>query len=139
MTSPTDTDSLLKPPKVAAILDVSVSWLAKARMRGEGPPFIKIGRAVRYSASAVQEYVRTRMRHSTSDAGARRPGRPSSFDLVARIVVSVFDRNGWANPPALHVLKREVDRQLPKPLSEKALEQILRRLWEKTQEPRFRR
>jgi hypothetical protein len=39
---------MLTEDAVAAILDVSPSWLAKARMRGEGPPFIKVGRSVRY-------------------------------------------------------------------------------------------
>jgi hypothetical protein len=39
---------MLTEDVVATILDVSPSWLAKARMRGEGPPFIKFGRNVRY-------------------------------------------------------------------------------------------
>lgn len=42
------TVQMLTEDTVAAILDVSTSWLAKARMRGEGPPFIKAGRSVRY-------------------------------------------------------------------------------------------
>jgi hypothetical protein len=42
------TDQMLTEDVVATILDVSPSWLAKARMRGEGPPFIKFGRNVRY-------------------------------------------------------------------------------------------
>ena len=32
---------LLKPCETAERLKVSLSWLAKARMRGDGPPFIK--------------------------------------------------------------------------------------------------
>ena len=39
---------LLTPREAAEFLRVSASWLAKARMRGDGPPFSKIGRAVRY-------------------------------------------------------------------------------------------
>ena len=34
--------------ETATLLKVSVSWLAKARVRGEGPPFIKVGRSIRY-------------------------------------------------------------------------------------------
>jgi len=45
---PPTAEQMLTEEMVAAILDVSTSWLAKARMRGEGPPFIKIGRSVRY-------------------------------------------------------------------------------------------
>jgi hypothetical protein len=41
-------EQMLTEDVVAAILDASTSWLAKARMRGEGPPFIKVGRSVRY-------------------------------------------------------------------------------------------
>ena len=43
-------DLLLTPKEAVAILKVSLSWLAKARMRGEGPPFVRIGRCVRYSS-----------------------------------------------------------------------------------------
>jgi hypothetical protein len=41
------TAKLLKAIEAHQLLNVSVSWLAKARMRGDGPPFIKIGRNVR--------------------------------------------------------------------------------------------
>jgi Helix-turn-helix domain len=44
---------LLNPKEAAQLLKVSVSWLAKARMRGDGPPFIKIGRNVRYSEAGA--------------------------------------------------------------------------------------
>ena len=43
-------DRLLTPQETADFLRVSLSWLAKARMRGDGPPYVKIGRAVRYPA-----------------------------------------------------------------------------------------
>ena len=39
---------LLTPKEAAEFLKVSLSWLAKARMRGDGPPFIRIGRSIRY-------------------------------------------------------------------------------------------
>lgn len=41
-------EQMLTEDAVATALTVSTSWLAKARMRGEGPPFIKVGRSVRY-------------------------------------------------------------------------------------------
>jgi len=70
MNAPTRTntvDRLLHPKEAAKILGVSVSWLAKARLRGDGPAYTKIGRAVRYPESAVREYIRLRMRKSTSE------------------------------------------------------------------------
>jgi hypothetical protein len=58
-------DPLLHPGDVARILNVSLSWLAKARLSGEGPRFVKIGR--RYAESAVREYIKGRTRGSTSE------------------------------------------------------------------------
>jgi len=60
-------DPLLHPVQVAKLLGVSLSWLAKSRMNGTGPRFVKIGRAVRYAMSAVQEYIKSRQRLSTSE------------------------------------------------------------------------
>jgi hypothetical protein len=37
-------DDALKPSEVASRLKVSLSWLAKARMRGDGPPYFPVGR-----------------------------------------------------------------------------------------------
>ena len=61
---------LLTPAEVARPLNLSVSWLAKARMRGDGPPYVKIGRAVRYSGADVQEWVKAQGRTSTSEREA---------------------------------------------------------------------
>jgi predicted DNA-binding transcriptional regulator AlpA len=60
-------DPLMHPQEVAKLLNVSLSWLAKSRLTGTGPPFIKIGRAVRYLESAVRDYIRARTRTSTSE------------------------------------------------------------------------
>jgi hypothetical protein len=58
---------LLTPKDAAALLKVSLSWLAKARMRGDGPPFIKIGRAIRYAEAALVQWMKSRQRLSTSE------------------------------------------------------------------------
>ena len=44
----------------------AVSWLAKARMRGDGPPYAKFGRAIRYPENVLINYTRSRLRLSTS-------------------------------------------------------------------------
>lgn len=60
--------TVLRPPKEAAsILKVSLSWLAKARMRGDGPPYIKVGRSIRYSEAALLQWIKSRQRLSTSE------------------------------------------------------------------------
>jgi hypothetical protein len=46
--SSTPVTDLLTANETAKALKVSASWLAKSRMRGDGPPFIKVGRSVRY-------------------------------------------------------------------------------------------
>jgi predicted DNA-binding transcriptional regulator AlpA len=66
-TNRSDIDPLLHPTQVAKLLGVSLSWLAKSRLNGTGPRFIKIGRAVRYAMSAVREYILSRERNSTSE------------------------------------------------------------------------
>jgi hypothetical protein len=43
-----DPDEMLTPKEYAKAAKVSLSWLAKARKRGDGPPFIRFGRSVRY-------------------------------------------------------------------------------------------
>jgi predicted DNA-binding transcriptional regulator AlpA len=59
--------SLLSPKEAAKFLKVSVSWLAKARMRGDGPPYIRIGRSIRYSEAALLQWLKSRQRLSTSE------------------------------------------------------------------------
>ena len=60
-------DPLLHPVHVAKLLGVSSSWLAKSRLNGTGPRFIKIGRAVRYAHSAVRDFILSRQRTSTAE------------------------------------------------------------------------
>jgi hypothetical protein len=59
-------DSLLTTAEVADRLRVSTSFLAKARVTGLGPTFIKVGRSCRYRLSDLQTYERSRARISTS-------------------------------------------------------------------------
>ena len=47
-------DLLLTSKEAADELKVSESFLANARMRGTGPAFIQLGRAIRYSRSALE-------------------------------------------------------------------------------------
>ncbi len=58
---------LLTPKEAAELLKVSPSWLAKARMRGDGPPFIRIGRSIRYSELALLQWMKSHQHLSTSE------------------------------------------------------------------------
>jgi hypothetical protein len=58
---------LLTPKETATFMRVSVSWLAKARMRGDGPPYVKFGRSVKYPSDSLVQHVKSRVRRSTSE------------------------------------------------------------------------
>jgi hypothetical protein len=56
------------PARAAELLGLSVSGLAKMRMRGDGPAFAKIGRRrVVYRIEAQQEWVAGREKRSTHE------------------------------------------------------------------------
>lgn len=57
---------LLTPKEAAHFLRVSLSWLAKTRMRGDGPPYIKIGRSIRYGEAALVQWMKSQQRVSTN-------------------------------------------------------------------------
>jgi hypothetical protein len=57
---------LLTPTEAADLLRLSTSWLAKARMRGDGPPFLKFGRSVRYGEGALVQWMKSHQQLSTS-------------------------------------------------------------------------
>jgi predicted DNA-binding transcriptional regulator AlpA len=58
----TDFERLLTPREAAQFLRLSLSWLAKARMRGDGPPYVKLGRSVRYRESDLIGWLKARAR-----------------------------------------------------------------------------
>jgi predicted DNA-binding transcriptional regulator AlpA len=61
-------ERLLTPKEAAHFLRVSLSWLAKARMRGDGPPYIRVSpRSIRYTEAAVIQWMKLRQRLSTSE------------------------------------------------------------------------
>jgi len=47
---------------------LSVSYLNQARLRGDGPPFIRVGRRVLYSIGELDAWLAARTRTSTSEA-----------------------------------------------------------------------
>jgi predicted DNA-binding transcriptional regulator AlpA len=63
----TGLERLLTPRDAANFLRVSESWLAKARMRGDGPPYVKIGRSIRYFEAALLQWMKSHLHLSTSE------------------------------------------------------------------------
>jgi helix-turn-helix protein len=60
------TPLILTPKQAAALLNLSTSWLAKQRLKGDGPAYIKMGGVVRYNATVLQEWMKAKQRLSTS-------------------------------------------------------------------------
>jgi hypothetical protein len=61
---------LVDTTRAARYLNFSTSSLNKWRLTGDGPPFYKIGRGVRYRIPELEEWAARRRRNSTSDNGA---------------------------------------------------------------------
>ena len=58
MTHLTDPDRALREQDVADRLSLSIATLRAWRQRGQGPRFVKFGRAVRYMVGDVEQFVR---------------------------------------------------------------------------------
>jgi hypothetical protein len=54
----------------AALTSISVSSLQKMRVRGDGPPFAKLGNRVRYRVADLEAYVANSVVTSTSAQAA---------------------------------------------------------------------
>lgn len=50
------------------LLGVSMRTLQKWRLHGNGPPFVKLGHAVRYDVTDLETYIEGARRRSTSDS-----------------------------------------------------------------------
>jgi predicted DNA-binding transcriptional regulator AlpA len=54
-------------PRAAKALSLSETWLEQMRLKGNGPPFVKIGRRVLYRPEDVSDWLAANLRRSTSD------------------------------------------------------------------------
>lgn len=54
----------------AAYRGCAVSTLQKERVRGDGPPFVKQSRLIRYRPEDVREWIAARVFRSTAEAEA---------------------------------------------------------------------
>ena len=50
-------------------VDKSEAWAERGRVEGYGPPFIRIGRSIRYAVPDVMDWLNRNRRTSTSDRG----------------------------------------------------------------------
>jgi predicted DNA-binding transcriptional regulator AlpA len=66
-------EALLDEKEISRLTGRAIPTLQKDRLNGEGPPFVKIGRHVRYQPSAVQAWLDKNTRKSTSDRPRIKP------------------------------------------------------------------
>lgn len=57
----------LKTAEAAAYLGLSRQFLEIARHRGDGPPYIKVSRAVRYYRPTLDQWMHERERNHTAE------------------------------------------------------------------------
>lgn len=57
--------------EAAEYLGLKAATLNKWRVHGEGPPFIKVGRLIRYRKADLDAYLAGRLVRSTAEAGSR--------------------------------------------------------------------
>jgi predicted DNA-binding transcriptional regulator AlpA len=60
-------DGCLDTRSVAALTGTSPSFWNQRRVRGDGPPFIKLGSRVLYQLTEVEEWLADRTKRSTSE------------------------------------------------------------------------
>ncbi|MEJ0068333.1 MAG: helix-turn-helix domain-containing protein [Pseudomonadota bacterium] len=63
-------DDLLSEREAAAMLGWSPKTLQRRRWQGEPPPFVKIGRTVRYRRRTLEGFIAAGERTSTADQAA---------------------------------------------------------------------
>jgi predicted DNA-binding transcriptional regulator AlpA len=61
---------LMDSAAVAKMLGMNPNWPAVARMTGNGPRYLRIGRLVRYRREDVEEWLASKERTSTSSSDA---------------------------------------------------------------------
>ena len=66
---------LLTEAQVADYLSLSMRTLQAWRVRGSGPKFCRLGRAVRYRLADLAAWLDTNAAHSTTEADARESTR----------------------------------------------------------------
>lgn len=63
---------LMHTVEAAQYLSLSKPTLERFRLTGEGPPYLKLGKAVRYRRTELDAWLESQLITSTSERGAHR-------------------------------------------------------------------
>ncbi|PZU20634.1 MAG: excisionase [Shinella sp.] len=64
-------DHLISPEDAANILNISISTLAKMRLAGTSPRYVKLGRRVAYRPADIETWIEAQSFNSTAEYGGR--------------------------------------------------------------------
>jgi hypothetical protein len=70
-----DSDALLNEAEAARFLNISPRTLQAWRSRGFGPPFVRIGRAIRYRRCDLEQWASAGIVEHRSPTSTSRPAR----------------------------------------------------------------
>lgn len=68
-------EKLIDENQLAELTGLAVRTLQAWRYRGDGPPYMKLGSAVRYRLSDVEEWLEKNTFHSTTEASVAKQSR----------------------------------------------------------------
>jgi excisionase family DNA binding protein len=94
-----DESQILDAVAAARYVGLSASTLAKMRLSGNGPAFLKLGRRVLYRRADLDAWLESRLARNTSDADARLsksltgPERNGRSSIQSRIVTVLRDHS----------------------------------------------
>lgn len=57
-------------PKAAEYITLAPGTLERLRVQGSGPPYLKLGRSVRYRRTDLDQWMESRLTSSTSEQAA---------------------------------------------------------------------
>ena len=73
----THNQTVMRPPQASRYLGLSTSFLAKKRLTGDGPRFIRLSaRAIGYQQSDLDDWLKQKLCSSTSEYGAMEARAP---------------------------------------------------------------
>lgn len=67
--------TLLTQEELCSYLGKSKAWAERARLEGNGPPYVKLGRTPRYRLSELEDWIDSNSRKSTSSPANMQGGR----------------------------------------------------------------
>ena len=103
---------LLRPQDVQRERGLPKGWLAKMRCAGDGPEFLRIGSRIFYEDAALDRWLATLRRSSTSDTGPAVTGNVTERKRIAAPRNPEIDKARAGELAALMKTMKEADHEI---------------------------